>query len=311
MKTGLRIFSLTVLVIAGIWLFMTLESKKSQPAKTTAAKNKIKVIATIFPLADIAKQVGGERIEVITLLPPGASPHTFEPTPRQVAEFSDARILVEIGAGLDSWADKTVKNAGPQNIKTVISSENIKLLKESHIEHEKNHHEKGNPHIWLDPILAKEIVKKIEKTLIAVDPEGKNYYQIMAANYQQELDRLDIEIKNAVKKFRIREYITFHPSWTYFGIRYGIKEAGIIEETPGKEPTAKQVKKIVDSVKNFGIKAVFAEPQFSSKIAEAIAENAGAKVLFLDPLGNPEITDRSTYLDLMRYNLKVMKEAME
>ena len=306
MKTKLRIISLAVLVIAGIWLFIAFGLRKSQPTKTVPDGDKIKVIATIFPLADIAKQVGGERVNVITILPIGASPHTFEPTPQQVKDVSDARLFLEIGAGLEFWADKIIKSERLPHLKTIVASEGVHLLKG-----DEDEHESGNPHIWLDPVLVKGIVDKIEKSLVSLDPEGTIYYQKMATDYLQKLDRLDAEIKKTVAGFKVREYVAFHPAWTYFGLRYGIKEAGIIEETPGREPTPKQVKAIIDNIRKSGIKAVFAEPQFSSKTAEAIAENTGAKVLFLDPIGNPEIPDRSTYLDLMRYNLKVMKEAME
>jgi len=306
MKTGLRIISLVVLVIAGLWLLMTFEPRKSQPTKTAPGKDKIKVIATIFPLADIAKQVGGERVNVITILPIGASPHTFEPTPKQVKDIFNARLFLEIGAGLEFWADKIIKSERLPHLKTVVASKGIHLLKG-----DEDEHESGNPHIWLDPVLVKGITEKIEKALIIIDPEGANYYRKMAADYRQELDRLDAEIKKTVVGFRVREYVAFHPAWTYFGLRYSIKEAGVIEETPGREPTPKQVKIIVDNIRKSGIRAVFAEPQFSPRAVEAIAENTGAKVLFLDPIGNPDIPDRSTYLNLMRYNLKVMKEARE
>ena len=312
MKTtvGWRIFFLVALVIVGLWLLIGSKPKESRPAKTASGKDRIKVVATIFPLADIAKQVGGERVNVITILPIGASPHTFEPTPQQVKDVSDARLFLEIGAGLEFWADKIIKSEQLPHLKTIVASEGIHLLEGDEHGHE-HEHESGNPHIWLDPVLVKGIVNKIEKSLVSLDPEGTIYYQKMATDYLQELDRLDAEIKKTVAGFRVREYITFHPAWAYFGLRYKIKEAGVIEETPGREPTPKQVKAIIDNIRKSGIKAVFAEPQFSSRTAEAIAENTGAKVLFLDPIGNPEIPNRSTYLDLMRYNLKVMKEVME
>ncbi len=304
MKT--RIIFLVILLIACLWLFMTFGHRKSRQDKTVTGKEELRVIATIFPLADIAGQIGGDRVNVITMLPIGASPHTFEPTPQQVKDISDAQLFLEIGAGLEFWADKIIKSEQVPHFKTVIVSENIKLLKGDGDEHES-----GNPHIWLDPILAKEIAEKIEKNLIIVDPAGADYYRKRAADYRQELDQLDEEIKKTVAGFKIREYLTFHPAWAYFGLRYGIKEAGVIEETPGREPTPKQLKTIVDKIRESGIRAIFAEPQFSPRTVEAIAENTGAKVLFLDPIGDPKIPDRSTYLDLMRYNLRIMKEAME
>lgn len=297
---------MAVLVITGLWLLMTFESRRPQSTETAPGVDRIKVVATIFPLADIAKQVGGERVKVITILPVGASPHTFEPAPQQVKDVSDARLLLEIGAGLEFWVDKIIKSERPPHLKIVVASEDIHLLRG-----DEDEHESGNPHIWLDPVLVKGITEKVEKALILIDPAGTAYYRKRTADYRQELDQLDAEIKKTVGGFRVREYVAFHPAWAYFGLRYGIEEAGVFEETPGREPTPKQVKIIVDNIKKSKIRAVFAELQFSPKTAEAIAENTGSKVLFLDPIGNPEVPERSTYLDLMRYNLKVMKEAME
>jgi zinc transport system substrate-binding protein len=284
---------------------------------------RIKVVASIFPLADFARAVGGERVEVITLIPSGASPHTFEPTPGILKRISDAKVFIQVGAGLEFWASKIQQAVATKGLITVTATQGMNLIRE--VAHRDRHGEEedinatghhgegnghGNPHVWLDPVLAKDVVSKIVRALIKADPVHKVHYEKNGSEYLADLDRLHKEILAATHKFAIKEYVTFHPSFSYFSRRYGLKEVGVIEESPGREPTLKHLEQIVKAIKGYRIKAVFAEPQLNPKTAEVIAEEAGVKVLILDPLGGPNTTYGSSYLDLMRHNLKVMQQAM-
>ena len=125
------------------------------------------------------------------------------------------------------------------------------------------------------------------------------------------MDILHKEISDKVKTFKIKEYVTFHPAWNYFSKRYGLSVAGVIEESPGREPSPKHIARIIREVKRITSKVVFAEPQFNPAIAAVVAKEAGAKVLFLDPIGGSNIKGRDTYLGLMRYNLSVIEGAMK
>ena len=271
---------------------------------TIAHAGKIKVIASIAPLADFVKQAGGPYVEVHLLLPPGASPHIYEPTPKVISDISDARIFVKIGAGLEFWADKIIQASGNKNLLVVTVSSDMPLLRET----DTHHPEEADPHIWLDPILAKDIVTRIEKALIAVDPQHAAFYRANSSAYREKLSHLDREISEKVKTFRIKEYVTFHPAWNYFSKRYGLHVAGVIEESPGKEPGPKHVARIIDAINRIGSRVVFVEPQFNPKIAEAIAEESHAHIAFLDPIGGQK--GRETYLDLMRYNISAMERVM-
>ncbi|MFZ6017282.1 MAG: metal ABC transporter substrate-binding protein [Nitrospirota bacterium] len=256
---------------------------------------KLKVIVSIYPLYDFVRQVGGESVDVKLLLPPGASSHTYEPTPKVMKELSDASVFVKIGAGLEFWAEKMVKASGSKRLIIVDSSSGIPLLS-------------ADPHIWLDPLIARDIVTKIEKALIEADPYNAKVYKKNASIYRERLLHLDKEISEKVKTFTIKEYVTFHSAWNYFSKRYGLKVAGVIEEAPGKEPSPKHIARIIQEVNRIRNRVIFAEPQFNPKIAEAIARESSAKVLYLDPLGGQK--GRETYIDLMRYNIRVMEGAM-
>ncbi|MGE5299401.1 MAG: metal ABC transporter substrate-binding protein [Acidobacteriota bacterium] len=277
---------------------------------SSASDNKLRVVASITPLADFARQVGGEKVQVALLLPPGASPHTFEPTPRTMQEISQAKIFIRIGAGLEFWADRLIAAAAPA-IKTVDCSRGVELLG-GHVNGPDREHDSdvagADPHIWLDPIICIGIIRKIEDAFSGADPSNSSYYKRNAAVYISKLSALDREIAERVKTFRTREYVTFHPAWNYFSKRYGLKVAAVIEESPGKEPSAKHIDKILRLIKKMKTRVVFAEPQFSPKIAEAIAKEAGGRVLFLDPEGTK---GRESYIALMHYNLSVMEQAMK
>ena len=276
---------------------------------------KLQVAASIFPVADMVKQVGGDYVEVITIVPPGASPHTFELKPGVLKKISSVKIFFMIGAGLEYWNEKFVKNTGGKLMKVVLS-DGVDLIREK----ERHHGEKtgkphsedtfANPHIWLDVEIAKSMVKKIAAALVIADKEHADYYEERGNKYLSELDRLDRAIYAGAGKFKIKKYVAFHPAWDYFARRYGLESAGVIESVPGKSPTPLDIKNIVGNIKKHGVKAVFAEPQFNPKVAEVIAKEAGVKVLMLDPMGGPGIKDRGNYIDLMKYNLSVLQEAM-
>ena len=269
---------------------------------------KVTVIASIAPLADFVRQVGGDRVDVKLLLPPGASPHTFEPTPRIVKEVSTADLFVKIGAGLEFWAEKILQASGNKRLTVVDSSSGVAL-----IQHTDEHdiHEVGgvDPHIWLDPSIAISIVSKIEKALSRIDPQGAAFYKKNAAEYKRKLSALDKDIASRVRTFRTKEYVTFHPAWDYFSKRYGLRVSGVIEEAPGKEPSPRHIATIIREIKQTGSNVVFVEPQFNPKIGEVIAKEANAKVLYLDPIGGKDA--RKTYIEMMRYNINAMEKAMK
>lgn len=356
-----------ILIVIGLGFILMGSYVPSLP--TAVPPTKIKVVASIFPLADFVRNVGGDKVEVITLLPTGASPHTYEPTPGQVKEIAKAKVFVKNGLGLEFWAEKIVKAAGNSDLIVVDTSQGIALVRgdlnqrlvkrgilpdgtvweiidggtrvnidgvtyciltlevtegrcsggacklwsevKQQIESSKDDHEHGvNPHIWLDPILAQQQVKTIAQALIQADPANNDFYERNMGQYLAELEDLDRKIREITSTFSRREFICFHPAWTYFAQRYGLVEAAVIEVAPGKEASPTHIRKIVDTAKKLRVRTIFAEPQFNPKAAQRIAEEVSAKVLFLDPLGGPELKDRNSYWKLMIYNLEQLNQAM-
>lgn len=276
--------------------------------------DRVTVVVTIFPLADFVKNVGGDRVEVTTLMEAGDSPHTWEPSPQQVKTIADARLMVINGAGLEFWTEKVIDAAASPDLAMVDTSifpriEGLLLTGDEH-DHGDDSEHGVNPHIWLDPVLAQRQVEAIAQGLVMVDPDGKTVYLENAAAYLAELSALDEEIRNTTESFTIRQFIAFHPAWSYFANRYGLVEAAVIEEAPGKEPSVAYIQEVVDKARDLEVKAIFAEPQFSSRAAETIAAESGAEVLFLDPIGGADLEGKDSYVGLMRHNVVQMRLAM-
>lgn len=292
------------------------------PALASAAPARVMVSASILPLGDFCRNIGGEQVEVQVLVPPGASPHVFEPSPATVAKTMESRVLVYVGAGLDPWVARLVKLHGPQDFVVVQAIQGISLINEvnprpatdeertEHSTPSHHLHQQGNPHVWLDPVLAQDICRRIAQAFIQVDPQHQEQYDSNLSAYLGKLAELHQEITQKVASFRHRDYVTFHPAFAYFSRRYGLREVGVIEAAPGREPSPRHLQKIINAVRNTGVNAVFAEPQLSPRVATVIAQEAGVKVLFLDPLGGrpPYGGD---YLKLMRHNLAVLAQTLQ
>jgi zinc transport system substrate-binding protein len=297
-------------------------------ARAEAPAAPLPVAATILPLSDFCQKIGGDLVRVQVLTPPGASPHAFEPPPSIMARASQARVFVYIGAGLEPWATKLLGSRSPDNLVVLEAARGIPLLgmtpHHHHPpaagagDHDDHHpgqaatsgsHLAGNPHIWLDPVLAQEICRKIAAALIQADPGHRAHYEANLQSYLTALEALHQEIQQHARSWSHRDFVSFHPSFSYFARRYNIREVGTIEAAPGREPTPRHLQGLVAAIHRYGIKVVFAEPQLNPRVAEVIAQEAGVKVLRLDPIGGPPPYG-SDYLLLMRHNLAALDEAL-
>lgn len=262
----------------------------------------VQVAVSIAPLADMARQIGGERVTVALLVPPGSSAHTYEPKPRQVQFVSHAQLLVLNGVGLEYWAPKVIGAAANPQLRVIDASAGLPVLEESG-------EEGGNPHLWLDPQLAIRQAGAIRDGLIAVDPEHSDLYRTNAERYIAELQALDEEIQAETAGWKQRRFVAFHSAWVYFAQRYGLEQAAVIEPFPGREPSPEYLAGVVRTVIETGVPAVFAEPQLSPRAAQAVAGEAKVKVVTLDPQGG--VAGRATYAELLRYNVSQMAQVLK
>ncbi|MDH7602089.1 MAG: metal ABC transporter substrate-binding protein [Armatimonadota bacterium] len=263
--------------------------------------HKTVVVAGIAPLAYFTRRVGGDFVEVELLVPPAANPHIYQPDPRQMKKLARASVLVLNGLGVEFWASKAVGAVDNPALITVYTSDGLPLIGGD----EKGHG--ANPHVWLDPICAAHQVKLIEGALEKADPKHAKEYRLNAERLVSDLYRLDNDISQAFRNVKSRAFVSSHPAWTYFARRYGLSEVAVIEKSPGREPSPADIRRIIELVKRRRVGAIFVERQYNSKAAETIAEETGAKLVVLDPLGMPPDYD---YFKMMRRNVAAILEAM-
>jgi ABC-type Zn uptake system ZnuABC Zn-binding protein ZnuA len=272
------------------------------------------VVASIQPLAQWVQAVGGDEIRVTTLLPSNANPHTYELLPRQIEGAANARLLLTIGAGLEPWADKLAQNMKSDNAVRLALSDGETLLQDSHEHHDHGHdhghvHEFGNPHLWLDPLFAIRSVEKIRDALSLLYPDREQRFRQHADQYIDSLKHLHTHIETVAAGWSQRRFIADHSSWVYFAERYGLREAGAIERQPGREISARELAGLIRTMKASGIKAIFADIRSNARGVELLAEESGARIAFLDPLGGA-LTSAS-YITLMRENVTAMDAIMK
>jgi len=249
-------------------------------------EGRIRVAVSIPPQAEFVERIGGDRVEVMVMVPPGASPHTYEPTPSQLRDVSKAEIYAKVGSGVEfelAWMDKIA--SVNKEMLIVDCSKGIKFIEK-------------DPHVWLSPRNARIMVENIYKGLVKVDPVNKEYYQKNKEKYLEELERLDNEIAQAISKKR-RRIMVYHPAWAYFCRDYGLEQIAI--EREGKEPTPKGILNLIEQARRDNIKVIFASPEFSTKGAEVIAKEINGTVILISPL-------EKNYLENMRKVAKAFAE---
>ncbi len=250
--------------------------------------NKLIIAASILPVAGFAEQLCGSKAEIEVVVPPGAEPHTFEPTPGQLKKISEADVYIMVGSGIDfelTWIDK-IKGVNPDMV-FIDCSNGIDLIENTEVEPEnktdpaeKKYH--TDPHIWLSPKNAGVMVENIYNGLIEIDPSNKEYYLTNKIMLQVKLSDLDKKIRDILSDKKNKKILVFHPAWTYFAKDYGIEQVSVEED--GKEPTIKDMMDLIDQAKKSNIKVIFTSPEFSIRSAEIIADEIGGSVVLLSPL---------------------------
>ena len=269
------------------------------PSDTAGAR----VVASIFPLADLAALVGGPDVTVDVLVPPRADPSTYEPSPRQMQALAGARAFLLVGGGMDDWM-LSVPGA-PDEIAVVRVNEGIALRAGGGGEGT------GDPHTWLDPVLVRERwLPRIVQALAEARPEAAARIQARATEVADSLAALDGWIAERLAPVRGRSFIATHSAWRYFAERYGVAELGAVYDSPGREPSARELADLLARARAAHVAVVFTEPQLGETAARALAEELGARVELLDPIGGSGLAGRDGYFAMMRFNAEQIARAL-
>lgn len=292
-------------------LFLSVSSCFLTPMSATAAP--LKAVVTIFPLGDLLKRVGGDLVDVEILLKPGQSPHTYEPSPGDMKWIESSDVVVMAGFGLETWLDKLLKASPKKERLEMDVSKAVKkpISSDPHDEaHEGHAHGSINPHYWLDPAIMADAAMFMGAKLAAKLPAESKAILSRANSVAGELMALDSEISKRLSGLgQGKDFVAFHNAWPYFARRYGLRVAGVIETAPGREPSARHIVGLVNEIKRSKAKAVMVEPQFSQRLGETLAREAGVKTAVVDPIGGTQ--GAKSYFDLMRNNSKRFEEALK
>jgi zinc transport system substrate-binding protein len=252
------------------------------------AAERLSVIADISPLASLARDVGGQRVHVSVLVPPGRDPHTFEVTPRQMAHLASARLFLSLDMPFARRLLPKLKNANPglQVIDAAAGIERISSSPESMERQAVKGHKHGrgepDPHVWLDPLRAIKIVNNIAGAFSTADPAGRDFYKANQERMRARLLDLHAKLKRILSPYEGREFYVFHPALGYLAQAYGLKQVPV--QAGGKEPGAKRLALLIQHAREKGVRIIFVEPQFPQGTAKSIAKAIGGVVVVLDPL---------------------------
>lgn len=243
------------------------------------AEPKLSVAVTLAPYAKIVQEIAGENADVVTLVPPNANPHLFEPKPNTLRAFSKASLYLSDGSGLDkAWRPRFM--GVNKNVRIVDISQGVSWMKGE--EHE--HGEELDPHIWNSPRMAIVIASNVCSALVELDAVHAGVYRTNLEKFSKRLSDLDVKFTEATKALSEdrRTFIVFHPSYGYLARDYGLKQIAV--EMHGKEPKPRDMQKLVHIAKEHQVKTVFVQPQFSRRAAESLSREIQAKIVSIDPL---------------------------
>lgn len=275
----------------------------------------LNVVVTIPVLKDLTQQVGGPYVHVTSLLSGYENEHTYAPKPSDLIAVRKARVLFEVGIGLEIWVSALVKNAGSPSLVVITTSDGIGLIRD-HSDQEAPHsgdHQHangGNPHVWMDPESVATMLRHITETLIKLDPAHAKEFRDNQATYLRQLDQLRKELSERVKHLTDRRFIAHHPAWPYLARRFGFDIVATIQAQSGTEPSALQIQSLVSKIKKDHIKVIVSEIQLNQRIPELLAKEAKTRVIVLTTLPGG-LPGTETYLDMLRYNVLQLANALE
>jgi zinc/manganese transport system substrate-binding protein/manganese/iron transport system substrate-binding protein len=304
-------------------------------------QEQVQVATTMTVIQDLAEEVGGDRVEVSSIVEPGADVHAFQPSPSDAEMVSEAEVVFGNGLGLEEWLYDFVESAGADDAAVVELSDGLDPTgtdehagEEEHSEegHEEEEHSGeehadeesgseegahdahagGNPHFWLDVEYAGHYVEGIRDELIEADPEGEEQYRENAEEYLAELEELDGYIEEKAQEIpeENRKLVTFHDAFPYFAEAYGFELEGVILQNPNAEPSSREVAEVVETIEEEDVPAVFTEPQFNQGLADTIAQEADVEVYELYSGALIEGEAGESYEAMMRTNIDRVAEAL-
>jgi len=302
-------------ITSSLLAFATLAVAMAQSPAPKAEK--LNIVTSFLPVQSHTLAIAGDHANVKQLLAKDTGPHDFQLTPADVKKLSDADLLIINGAGIEEWLGELIKKSGNKNLVVVDTSNGINLVESpeeieighshSHA-HDHDHGDGANPHIWLDPVIAKKQAANIVAALQKADPANASAYAQNGKVYEAKLSALDSDYRSTLAPLPNKNLVTFHDAFPYLAARYKLNYVGAISEFPEKDPTPKQLAALVDKIRSLKVGVLFAENGYAPGLLKKIAGETGAKVSELDTLEVGQGTP-TAYLDRMGANLGSLRKA--
>lgn len=273
---------------------------------TTPTENSssAKIVTTFLPMYLFTKGVTGSDIEVELLVPPNIEPHEYQASPSDAQKLAQAQILIKNGLGMEEFLEGLIASAGNTQLQQVDASQGIDVLQAG--EHSDHSHAEGNPHVWLDPILAQKQVKNIRDGLMAADPSHAQIYQANAAVYLEKLQQLDQDFQTRLSPLKGCQFIAFHDAYPYLAQRYSLQQMAVVE-LPEDEISPRDIQRVIQAVEQYPVKALVSEAGAEDSRLQQISNEVGLSVKKLDPIETGSL-DPEYYLNAMQKNLQTLEE---
>ena len=295
MKSKAIIYTIIMFILFSSVQNLYAQNPVSNSTLQLETSSKLKVVSSFFPIDQFVGKVGGEAIERMLLIPKGVEPHDYEPTIKDIQRVDSADVLVYNGLGFENWIGKM---SNPQKI-DASKGLNASYLDERNMTFD--------PHVWLDPLLAKKQVENIRDGLIMIDPNHKDIYVNNSNNFLNELDNLDEKIRTDLESCKKKDFITFHNSFSYFAKQYGLNQHSISNTDPESEVTPARLTEIINIAKTLGLQVIYSEELVDPRQATVIAQEVpDGKVLVLSPIEGLSENEQKAglgYIDKMNDNI--------
>ncbi len=290
--------------------------------------SQLKIYTSIYPLQYFAERIGGEHVDVQSIIPPGADGHTYEPTTKELIKIAESDMLIYNGAGFEGFIDKAKNSLDEQDVVFVKASENIHAGEEGEDahedhsdhdegehegEHDEHAHEGEDPHFWLDPVQAIQMADTIKHEIIELRPELKDEIEANFGTLKKDLQELDGQFEKVAEEAERKEFIVAHSAYGKWEERYGLKQISISGLSPSHEPTQKEAQKIIDYAREHDVRYIIFEKNFTSDVAEMIRKEVDAEVLYLsnlESLTEEQLDAGEDYMSIMRENVQTLKKAL-
>lgn len=291
------------------------------PENDVDVEQQLQVYTSFYPLYDFASKIGGEVVNVHHMLPPGTDPHDYEPTSKDMTALMDADLFIYNGAGFEVWAEKTVHMFDENKTTVLQTTEQLDLLmneegshhdSDSHA-HDGHDHGPSDPHVWLDPVLAKQQADMIADALIEIDPEHRHVYNTNLQQLTEQFNELDKALQEVTENVERKEIVVSHAAFGYLTHRYGLEQIPIMGLSTSEEPSQKEMKDLIDYVKQQEVPYIMFEPLTDTKLADVIKREADVEALTLHPLENltkEQLERGEDYFSIMEQNIQNLAKAL-